>query len=41
VRLHLDAARFEADERMSDGAREHPTQASVRPLTCLSTDRTE
>ena len=35
VRLDLDAAGVEADERVGDGAREHPTHARVPMLTCL------
>ena len=33
--LDLHAAGVEADEGMSDGAREHPTQVRVPRLTCL------
>ena len=33
VRLDLDAARLEADERVSDGAREHTVDARDTPVT--------
>jgi hypothetical protein len=35
VGLDLDAAGIEADERMRDGAREHPTQARLPERRCL------
>ena len=35
VRLDLDAASLESDERMRDGAREHPLHARHQMLTCL------
>ena len=36
VRLDLDAASLESDERMGDGAREHPLHARHEKLTCLA-----
>ena len=38
VRLDLDAAGVEADERMRDGAREHSSQARLPLRTCLCQD---
>jgi hypothetical protein len=35
VRLDLDATGLESDERMRDGAREHPLDARQEMLTCL------
>ena len=35
VRLDLDAAGLEADERMRESAREHPLHGRVPGLTCL------
>jgi len=35
MRLDLDAASLESDERVRDGAREHPLHGRVPGLTCL------
>ena len=36
VSLDLDATGLESDERMREGAREHPLHARHQRLTCLS-----
>ena len=35
MRLDLDAASLETDERVRDGAREHPLHARRHEVTCL------